>query len=63
MDEGFNAYTVRGEGLLSEVEELVMNFIVTFNDKESVTAAKYVTYGEVMSITVALFLKVRRVTS
>ena len=49
--------------MLSEVEELVMNFIVTFNDKESVTAAKYVTYGEVMSITVALFLKVRRVTS
>ena len=36
MDEGFNTYKVIGEGSTSEVEDLVMNFIVTCDDDASV---------------------------
>ena len=38
--------------LSSEVEELVMHFVVTCDDKYSMTAAKSVTHGEVKGIDV-----------
>ena len=56
MDEGFAAYIVIGEGLLSEVEELVTHLIVMYNEKASVAAVKSVTYGEGM-ISAITFLK------
>ena len=44
--EGFDAYAVRLEGLPSEVEDLVMHFILMCDNKASVTAARSVMYGE-----------------
>ena len=48
LDEGFAAYTVRGEGLLILVEDIVMQFIMMYDDKASVTAAQSVAYWEVL---------------
>ena len=31
VDEGFAAYTVRGEGLSGEVDDIVMYLVVAFN--------------------------------
>ena len=42
MDEGFVAYTVRGEVSLIKVEELVTNFIVTCNYEASIATSKFV---------------------
>ena len=57
MDEGFYAYTVIGKVLLSEVEELIMHFVVMCNDKASNDTAKSAAYGEGLIVSVQ-FLKV-----
>ena len=44
---------------MSKVEEIVVIFVVLCDDKASVAAAKYVTYGEGCSISVTHFLKFR----
>ena len=49
-------YAVRAEGLLRDIQELVMHFIVTCDDEASVTAAKPVTYREEMNVAVVFFL-------
>ena len=46
VDYGFYTYTVRGEGLLSEVEELFTHLIMTHDYESSVAAAKSVAYRE-----------------
>ena len=57
VDEGFDTYTVRGEGLLSEldVEELVTHFVVTCNDEASISAAKSMTFEEGLSTDINFF--------
>ena len=59
MDEGFAAYSVRGEGSLSKVQDSVMHFVVMYDDESFVVAAKSVTYGEGLREAVK-YLKVRR---
>ena len=49
-----DAYAVRREGFSSEVEDLVMHFIVTCNDEVSVAADKSLTYREVLIASVAV---------
>ena len=39
-------HTVRGEVLSSELEDLVVHFVLTCNEKASVTEATSVMYGE-----------------
>ena len=53
MDEGISAYTVRGEGLSRNVEDLTTNFILAGNDKSYVSADKYMTHGERLRSAVA----------
>ena len=48
MDEWFPADAVIGEGLSREVEELLMHFIVIFNDESSMDADKSVNYRYVL---------------
>ena len=36
MGEGFDAYTVRREGLSCKVDELVAHFVMAFDDKPPV---------------------------
>ena len=55
-DEGFAAYAVRGEGLSSEVEDLVMHSVVTCKHEASTTAAKSITHREGLSEAVTIFL-------
>ena len=40
---------------MREVEEISTRFLVTFDDEAYVTAAKSVTYGEVLSVAVTFF--------
>ena len=62
-DDGFSAYTVRGEGLPSEVEELVIYFVVICDYEASIAAAQSMTYGEGCGAAVSFFLQVWGVTS
>ena len=57
VDEGFDTYIVRGEGLFSKVdlEELVTHFVVKCNDEASIAAAKSMTYEEVLSTAINFF--------
>ena len=55
--------TVRGEGLLIEVEYTITNFIVAWNVKFSVATAKYVTHGKVLRAAAKIFLGLGGVTS
>ena len=48
-------YAVIGEGLSSEVEELVTYLVVTYDNEASVTASRYVTYGEGLNVDVTFF--------
>ena len=61
MDDGFSAYTVRGEGSSCEVEELTTHLIMTCNDELSVSAAKSTKYGKGLRATIN-FLNIRGVT-
>ena len=55
VHEGFSVYAVKGEVLSTEVEELIVHFIVTYNDKASTTAAKSVPYIEGLEPSVTFF--------
>ena len=59
MDEGFDTYVVMGEGFSSEVEEIIMHFIVTSDDEASVAVDMFVAYREGLSTAVNFLLKVR----
>ena len=45
-DKASAASTVRDEGSLREVEDLIANFVVTCDGDDYIAAAKSVTYGE-----------------
>ena len=60
MDERFFAYDFIGKVSLSELEYIVMHFVVTCDGEVSVTESKSVTYVEGLITSVALFLVVRR---
>ena len=45
VDEGFSAHAGRGGGWSIKLQELVAHFVVMYEDKASVAASKYVTYG------------------
>ena len=55
MNERFYAYAVRGKGSSREAKELVTHFVVTRNNEAAVTAAKSVTFEEVLRATITLF--------
>ena len=55
-DEGFSAYAVRGEGSSSEVEELGMHLVLTYDDEASIDAAQSVTYVEGCGAAIVIFL-------
>ena len=54
MDESFAAYTVRGEGSLIELEDVVTHFIVMCNDNSSVSKSTFVTYRKGMTSVVGV---------
>ena len=49
--------------MLSEVKELVVHFVVTYDDEASIAAAKSVAYGEGHSASVAFWGRLGEVTS
>ena len=55
VDEGFAVYAVRGEVSSIEVEDLVTHSVVTCNDEDSLTAAKYMKYVEGLRSSVTYF--------
>ena len=55
--------TVRGEGLSIEVEYLIIHFIATCDDESYLDAAKYVTNGEGVRVSVTFFERLGEVTS
>ena len=59
VDEVFSVYVLMGEGLPSEVEEIVTHFVRTCNEKACVDADQSVTYGNLLGIAIALVLRVR----
>ena len=54
-------YAVRGEGSFSEVQELITQFIVTFDDKASVDEDKSMAYGEGQREAVTFVLEIKGV--
>ena len=59
VDYEFVAYTVGGEGLSSEVDDLITYLIVTCDDKTSVAADKRVTHRKGLHATVTFIMEVR----
>ena len=53
VDEGFAAYSVKGEGLPFKLDKLVTHLAMMCDDKPSVSAANYVTYIKGLRETIA----------
>ena len=62
MDEGFYAYTGRGEGSFCEVQELVMHSVVACNDESAIAADKSVIYIEGLRSAITIFWRFWGVT-
>ena len=61
MDEGFAAYSVRGEGLSGEVDDILSYHIITCDGNNSIAASKRIIERKVLQSTVAFTLKFRGV--
>ena len=61
LNDGFDAYIVRGEGLSGKLDDLVTYIFVTCDDKIFVAASECMTHRKVLRATITFSSKVRGV--